>query len=344
GGALQAKRPEDQKGIYYQMLTDQRLPLNGVERPWLSEVEGFIFPNHDTGRILPAESQRNSTDLVVTVIDSTETEYDSTDESSACSTSFSPLKKPCDVEPVSGPKTVKTTLKSISTFKTEALKVSFNLEDVILNTNNKVALLYPGHSNKEVFLCVSDFVSKCCIREAFTRSPIQYKENLSEFWYSAKALDNSKVSFLIPTGRIYRELWVNIFRKAMGAHYLSHSSDYVDPHSINIVRPWFSTIGYEEEVSTKGTLKKSLLPPRWRLLMGQIIQCLWGKTEGFDQITNKDAIILYCLANGVNIDYAMIFWEDIINKLKKKNKEKVVSCKICIPSNDAKDEGWVWRW
>ncbi|GJS20728.1 hypothetical protein Tco_0449360 [Tanacetum coccineum] len=34
---------------------------------------------------------------------------------------------------------------------------------------------------------------------AFTRSPIQYKEYLSEFWYSAKALDNSKASFLIPT-------------------------------------------------------------------------------------------------------------------------------------------------
>nr|GEY14095.1 hypothetical protein [Tanacetum cinerariifolium] len=26
---------------------------------------------------------------------------------------------------------------------------------------------------------------------------------------------------------------------------------------------WFPTIGYEEEVSTKGTLRKSLLPPRW---------------------------------------------------------------------------------
>ncbi|GKE48099.1 hypothetical protein Tco_1479357 [Tanacetum coccineum] len=74
----------------------------------------------------------------------------------------------------------------------------------------------------------------------------------------------------------------------------------------------------------KGTLKKSLLPPRWKLLMAQIIQCLRGKTRGFDQITNKDAIILYFIANGVNIEYAMIFWEDIINKLKKKNREKVV--------------------
>ncbi|GKD01009.1 hypothetical protein Tco_1171283 [Tanacetum coccineum] len=58
--------------------------------------------------------------------------------------------------------------------------------------------------------------------------------------------------------------------------------------------------------------------------MAQIIQCLGGKTGGFDQITKKDAIILYSLANGINIDYANIFWEDIILKLKKKQREKVV--------------------
>ncbi|GJV02032.1 hypothetical protein Tco_1335601 [Tanacetum coccineum] len=35
---------------------------------------------------------------------------------------------------------------------THAKQVGFNLEDVILNTKNEVALLYPEHSNKEVFL------------------------------------------------------------------------------------------------------------------------------------------------------------------------------------------------
>ncbi|GJX03041.1 hypothetical protein Tco_0188957 [Tanacetum coccineum] len=117
---------------------------------------------------------------------------------------------------------------------THAKQVGFNLEDVILNTNNEVALLYLEHSNKEVFLCVSDFISKY---------PSQFP----------------LVGFM--------EYGVNTFRKANGAHYLSHSSDNVDPPSIDIVRPWFSTIWHGEEVSAKGTLKKSLLPPRWRLLM-----------------------------------------------------------------------------
>ncbi|GKF97855.1 hypothetical protein Tco_0293676, partial [Tanacetum coccineum] len=49
-----------------------------------------------------------------------------------------------------------------------------------------------------------------------------------------------------------------------------------------------------------------------------------GKTGGFDQIINKDVIILYSLANGININYASIFWEDIIIKLNKKHRKMVI--------------------
>ncbi|GKC06937.1 hypothetical protein Tco_0998547 [Tanacetum coccineum] len=173
-----------------------------------------------------------------------------------------------------------------------AKQVSFNLEDIILNINNEVALLYPEHTNKEYFKCVFDFISKCCLRKPFTKSSNMYQEYLAEFWYLAKALENSKVSFLIPTCGIYREVRLNTFRNAIGAHYPPHSSEYVAPPSIDVIRKLFPTIVYGEEVSIKGTLKNSLLPPRWSL------------------------------ANGIHIDYANIFWEDIILKLKKKQREK----------------------
>ncbi|GKC94110.1 hypothetical protein Tco_1159552 [Tanacetum coccineum] len=173
-------------------------------------------------------------------------------------------------------------------------QVGFNLEDILLNTNNKVALLYPEHNNKDYFKCVFDFISKYYLRKPFTRSPNMYKEYLAEFWYSAKALENFKVFFSIPTSGIFEEVGVNTFRNAIGAHYLPHSSEYVAPPSIDVVRQWFPTIGYGEEVSAKKTLRKSLLPPRWSL------------------------------ANGNNIDYANIFWEDIIIKLKKKQREKAL--------------------
>ncbi|GKE07701.1 hypothetical protein Tco_1411252 [Tanacetum coccineum] len=100
------------------------------------------------------------------------------------------------------------------------------------------------------------------------------------------------VLFSTPTSGIFREVGVNIFRNAIRSHYLPYSSKYVAPPSIDIVRQRFPRIGYGEEVSAKGNLKKSFLPPS--------------------------------LANGVNIEYANIFWEDIIIKLNKKTREKFV--------------------
>ncbi|GJV14979.1 hypothetical protein Tco_1360302 [Tanacetum coccineum] len=161
--------------------------------------------------------------------------------------------------------------------------------------------------------------------EAFTRTPTQYKKYLMKFWYTAKVLkDSTKVWFSTPMGGIMREVGVTSFRNAIGANYLYHSRDYAHPPTIEVIREWFPTIGYNRTIEATCTLKKGLLPPRWRLLVAQIIQCLGGKTSGFYQISNKDAIILYCLANAVNIDFAKIIWDDIISKLKKKTKEKVI--------------------
>ncbi|GJU38405.1 hypothetical protein Tco_1191362 [Tanacetum coccineum] len=99
-----------------------KISMRKVERPWLSEAEGFILPNHDAGKILPGESQRNTTDPPVAVTNSSATDYDSTDESSVCSTPLPPLKKLDGAEPISRPKTIKSILRSKSIFKAETLK------------------------------------------------------------------------------------------------------------------------------------------------------------------------------------------------------------------------------
>nr|GEV76269.1 retrovirus-related Pol polyprotein from transposon TNT 1-94 [Tanacetum cinerariifolium] len=101
---------------------DTKVTIPGVERPWLSKAKGFILPNHDTSRILPTESQRNITDSSVAVTDSSATDYDSADKSLVCSIPLPPLKKLDGAKPVSGPKTLKSTLRSKSIFKAEALK------------------------------------------------------------------------------------------------------------------------------------------------------------------------------------------------------------------------------
>ncbi|GJT18055.1 retrovirus-related pol polyprotein from transposon TNT 1-94 [Tanacetum coccineum] len=94
------------------LVDDTKVSIPGVERPWLFKAEGFILPNHDTGRILPAESQRNTNDPSVAVTDFSATDYDYVDESSVCSTLLPPLKKLDGAEPISGPKTIKSILSS----------------------------------------------------------------------------------------------------------------------------------------------------------------------------------------------------------------------------------------
>ncbi|GKB12831.1 hypothetical protein Tco_0846754 [Tanacetum coccineum] len=48
-----------------------------------------------------------------------------------------------------------------------------------------------------------------------------------------------------------REVGVNTFRNAIGAHYLPHSSEYVAPPSIDIFSKWFPTIRYGKKFPPK---------------------------------------------------------------------------------------------
>nr|GEY57777.1 hypothetical protein [Tanacetum cinerariifolium] len=143
-----------------------------------------------------------------------------------------------------------------------ATQVGFTFEEIAFTANNEVSLLYPLHPNQEYFKDVSDFISKCCLKEAFTRSPTQYKEYLSKFWYTAKTLEDSKVWVSTPTGGVREDIGITTFRNALRAQYLPHSSMYVSPPSIIRVRPWFAIIRYNMEIKAKGTLKKSCLLPR----------------------------------------------------------------------------------
>ncbi|GJS25616.1 hypothetical protein Tco_0454248 [Tanacetum coccineum] len=72
---------------------DTKVSIPGYKDPGMFEDEGFILPNHDTSRILPTKSQRNTTNPSVAVANSSATEYDLADESLICSTPLPPLKK-----------------------------------------------------------------------------------------------------------------------------------------------------------------------------------------------------------------------------------------------------------
>nr|GEY08848.1 hypothetical protein [Tanacetum cinerariifolium] len=90
--------------------------------PKSTKTKDSTLPNQDTDEVPSNESQRNTTDPLVAVSDSSSTDYDSADESLVCSTPFLLLKNLDGTKPIFGPKTIKSILKSKSTFKTKTLK------------------------------------------------------------------------------------------------------------------------------------------------------------------------------------------------------------------------------
>nr|GEV04071.1 retrovirus-related Pol polyprotein from transposon TNT 1-94 [Tanacetum cinerariifolium] len=181
-----------------------------------SEAKDSTLPNHDTDEVPSNKSQRNTTDPSAVVSYSLAPDYDLADESSVCSTPFLPLKKLDGGEPGSGPKTVKSILKSKSTFKAETLK------GITLNEPSSA----PTRSNKSFSASKTNSAPADKLKNVNVEDdPLLAMEYVVEFWYSATTLENFKVSFSIPTR--------------------------------DVVRKWFPMIGYGEEVSTKGTLRKN---------------------------------------------------------------------------------------
>nr|GEW06318.1 retrovirus-related Pol polyprotein from transposon TNT 1-94 [Tanacetum cinerariifolium] len=116
-----SSRPKD--FVFVKSLAyNSNVSITSSNKTRLSKDGDFTLPNHDTGKVPLDESQRNTTDPPVVVFDSSATDYDSPDESLVCSTPLPPLKNLVGAKPVSGPKTIKSILKSKSTFKAEVLK------------------------------------------------------------------------------------------------------------------------------------------------------------------------------------------------------------------------------
>ncbi|GKD27209.1 hypothetical protein Tco_1233423 [Tanacetum coccineum] len=111
----------DDRKSFLNYLYNSDMSITSSNIPKSSETEDSTLPNQDTDEVPSNESQRNTIDPSIVVSDSLATDYDSDDESSVCSTPFLSLKKLDDAEPVFGPKTILSILKSKSTFKAETL-------------------------------------------------------------------------------------------------------------------------------------------------------------------------------------------------------------------------------
>nr|GEX57605.1 hypothetical protein [Tanacetum cinerariifolium] len=116
-----SSRPKDL--IFVKSLADNsNISITSSNKPRLSEAENSTLPDHDTDKVPLDESDKNTTDPLVVISDSSITDYDSADKSSACSIPHSPLEKLAGAGPISGPKTIKSNFKVKFTFKAEILK------------------------------------------------------------------------------------------------------------------------------------------------------------------------------------------------------------------------------
>nr|GEV52849.1 copia protein [Tanacetum cinerariifolium] len=331
------------------LADDTKVTIPGVERPWLSETDSCILPNHNTGRILPSESQRNTIDSSVAVIDSSVTDYDSVDESSVCSIPLPLLKKLDGAEPISEPKTIKSILKLKSTFKVKSLK------DVIINEpssapakGNKSSSASKLHSAPAVYihnhkdhlgkldekaddgyLLGYSLVSKAFrvfntkIQQTEKTYHITFDESPEAIKFLKPSVDNIMTSWLRDfacqslmekrvrkrkrkkrdeTGIVIKNkarLVTQGYSQQKGIDYNETFAPVARLEAIKIFLAFGTHTNLKDTMGRLGqklTLKKSCLSPRWRLLM----------------------------ANGVQVDYAKIIWEDLIYKLKKKTREKIV--------------------
>ncbi|GKB42186.1 retrovirus-related pol polyprotein from transposon TNT 1-94 [Tanacetum coccineum] len=179
---------------------DTKVSIPGVEKPWLSKAEGFILPNYDTGRILPAESQRNTIDLSVAVTDSSATDYDSADESSVCSTPLPLLKKLDGAEPISGSKTIKSILRSKSTFKAETLKgVIINEPSSALAKDNKsssASKVYSAPAGKLKSVKIEDDPPLAIVIKELNNLKLQFSKSQSSYSRSNQPLQCEKTDHI----------------------------------------------------------------------------------------------------------------------------------------------------
>nr|GEU69211.1 hypothetical protein [Tanacetum cinerariifolium] len=114
------------------------------------------------------------------------TDYDSANESSVCNTPLPPLEKLIGVEPVSGPKTIKSILKSKSSFKAGTLKgITINEPSLTLVRGNKSSSASKTNSAPAVKLKnvkIEDDPPLAIIMKELNELKLQFRKNKSSYF------------------------------------------------------------------------------------------------------------------------------------------------------------------
>ena len=109
---------------------------------------------------------------------------------------------------------------------------------------------------------------------------------------------------------------------------LAVDSSVVSPNFITTAQLFsmMYEIGYTDVLTTIAKVKKSCLPSQWNGLLTLLIKGLAERSARSDGTSKGFLAILYGLYNGLNLDYGLIIWSQVVQSLNTSTRQSEISC------------------
>lgn len=101
----------------------------------------------------------------------------------------------------------------------------------------------------------------------------------------------------------------------------------INPETIPIGHLYnmFYNMGYTEALTSVAKFKKSCLPPQWNGMFTVLFKGLSERSSGSDGSSRLFLSIMYGVYNGVNLDYGLVLWQQLIQSLSSSSRHSEVS-------------------
>ncbi|KAL7611656.1 hypothetical protein Lser_V15G06890 [Lactuca serriola] len=115
-------------------------------------------------------------------------------------------------------------------------------------------------------------------------------------------------------------------------HFCTMLGLAVDPSRINpetipvgYLYNMFYNMRYTEVLTSVAKFKKSCLPPQWNGMFTVLFKGLSERSSGSDGVSRLFLSIMYAVYNGVNLDFGLVLWQQLIQSLSSSSRHSEVS-------------------
>nr|GEU41225.1 retrovirus-related Pol polyprotein from transposon TNT 1-94 [Tanacetum cinerariifolium] len=107
----------------------------------------------------------------------------------------------------------------------------------------------------------------------------------------------------------------NLLREDLEITPVNQAHQFVSPPLGDAVMDFMNQLGYPGEIHFVSRIAVNNLYQPWRAILSMIIQCLTGKTSGFDRPIYLVLQMLWGIITRTNIDYAKLMWEEFVQAI-----------------------------